>query len=149
MNAMRIGLFCAWVGWMAADVQAQLGTYGSPDPIPLGQYAPRDSYMPVVATRASYVTAGRRRGPEPAPPYGSIPQPPSGKRGGPTMLNAPSPTVGPAAGCNAMPAGNFMNEAGGAPGIPGPARAAVAAATLAAAASDAARPGTHRLTRCT
>ncbi len=119
MNAMRIGLFCALVGWMAADAQAQLGTYGSPDPIPLGQVAPRDAYMPVVATRTSYVTPADGAGPNLAP-YGSIPQPPSESAAVQQMLNAPTPTVGPAAGPNAMPAGNFMNEGGGAPGIPGP-----------------------------
>ena len=49
MNSMRMGCF-ALVGWMAADAKAQLGTYGSPDPIPLGQYAPRDSYLPAWPT---------------------------------------------------------------------------------------------------
>ena len=113
MNSMRMGLFCALVGWMAADVQAQLGTYGSPDPIPLGQYAPQPSYVPAVATRGAYATAVDNSGPKLTPaPYGNIPQPPSESSSVSAMLNEPGTTVSPSSGCNVLPTGGYIKDAG-------------------------------------
>jgi len=115
MNTMRMAFFCALVGWMAADAQAQLGTYGSPDPIPLGQYAQRDSYAPAVASRTSYVTAADPTGPTLTPaPYNNIPEPPSQSAAVSQMLNQPGTTVSPVPGCNVMPAGGYMKDAGNA-----------------------------------
>ena len=47
MNALRMGVCCALIGWMAADAHAQLGTYGAPDSISWNQ-----------GTQASYMTTG-------------------------------------------------------------------------------------------
>ncbi len=92
MNTMRMGLLCALVGWMAADAQAQWGTYGSPDPIPLGQAAPRDSYAPAAISRASYVAAADGSGPViPPPPSAALPQPPMSAPGGVPQLPTPTP----------------------------------------------------------
>lgn len=132
MNTMRMALFCALVGWMAADAQAQLGTYGSPDPIPMGQYGPQYSSMPVVVNRTSYVAATDSAGPTLSPPpYGNIPQPPGpygnvpqqlpAASGGAvpssessavsSMLCEPNPAVGPSSGCAVLPSGGYMKHA--------------------------------------
>ncbi|MEI8375241.1 MAG: BBP7 family outer membrane beta-barrel protein [Planctomycetota bacterium] len=113
MNAMRMGLFCALIGWMVADAQAQLGTYGSPDPIPLGQYTQQPSYVPAVASRGSYATTVDNSGPKlPPAPYGNIPQPPSESSAVSTMLNEPHATVSPSSGCNMLPTGGCIKDAG-------------------------------------
>ena len=113
MNTMRMGLFCALVGWMAADAQAQWGTYGSPDPIPLGQYAPRDSYVPAVASRTSYVTAADDSDLAPAPgPAARIPPPPSESSAVASMLSEPGHDGQPAPGCSVLPSGGYIKEAG-------------------------------------
>jgi hypothetical protein len=47
MSAMRMGCFCALAGCLTAVAEAQVGTYGAPDPIPLGQpYAPQYAPAP-------------------------------------------------------------------------------------------------------
>ncbi|MGC1430986.1 MAG: hypothetical protein WA811_01960 [Candidatus Sulfotelmatobacter sp.] len=56
MNTLRIAVSCALVGWMAADARAQLGTYGAPDPISWNQDAAPAGYVPMVATRTTYVS---------------------------------------------------------------------------------------------
>ncbi len=115
MNTMRLGLFCALVGWLAADAQAQLGTYGSPDSIPLGQYAPRDPYVPAAISRTSYVPAVDGSGPTliPAPATTSnIPQPPTESSAVSSMLNEPGPTVSPSSECNMLPSGGYVKDAG-------------------------------------
>ncbi len=113
MNAMRVILFCALVGWMAADAQAQLGTYGSPDPIPLGQYASGGSYVPAAVSRTSYVAAADGSGPTLNPaPYGGIPQPPSESSAVSAMLNQPGPVIGAPSVGNVPPSGGCMQEAG-------------------------------------
>jgi len=111
MNAMRLGLFCALVGWMAADAQAQLGTYGSPDPIPLGQIAQRDSFVPAVASRTSYVSAADGSGAT-LTTSGNMPQPPSESSTVAGMLSEPSTTVNPTPGCNMLPSGGQVKDAG-------------------------------------
>ena len=113
MNTMRMGLFCALVGWMAANAQAQMGTYGSPDPISLGQYAPQSSYVPAVASRASYATAVDGAGPKLTPAsYANIPQPPSESSAVSTMLSEPYTTASPSSGCNVLPTGGYIKDAG-------------------------------------
>ena len=170
MKWMRIGLLCALVGCMSAVAQAQWGTYGSPDPIPLGQYAPQNAYQPAVINRTAYVNTVDPAGPtlSAAPASGNLPLPPSPGGGAPQnaagnnyipqpspapgyappmstppgypqpstppaylpqpagpgcgyqptesaavsgMLNEPTPAVGPAPGCDMMPAGGYMKNA--------------------------------------
>src|SRR5437868_12537158 len=67
MKTMRFGVFCALVGWIAADAQAQMGTYGSPDPIALGQYGSQSSCVPMLASRTSYVPTADGSGSYAAP----------------------------------------------------------------------------------
>lgn len=113
MKTMRMALFCALVGWMAADAQAQWGTYGSPDLIPMGQYAQRDSYMPAAVSRTSYVTPADGSSPAPIPgPAGAIPQAPSESSAVSTMLNEQGTTAYPSSGCTMMPQGGYMKDAG-------------------------------------
>jgi len=115
MNTMRMGLFCALVGWTAADAKAQLGTYGSPDPIPLGQYASRDSYVPPPISRTSYVTSADGSSPamDPNPvPSGTIPPLPAESSAISSMLSEPGPTVGPPSGYNMLPPGGYVKDAG-------------------------------------
>jgi hypothetical protein len=102
MNTMRMGMLCALVGWMAADAQAQMGTYGAPDPIALGQYAPRDFSMPSAISRTSYATPVN--GPGPAL-NGTIPPPPAA----PGYLPQPSP---PNPGCVPQPGSNYAPQPG-------------------------------------
>jgi hypothetical protein len=47
MNAKRLGLLCALVACMAAEANAQMGMYGSPDLISLGQNPPQYAPAPV------------------------------------------------------------------------------------------------------
>ena len=170
MNTMRMGLLCALVGWMAADAQAQWGTYGSPDPIPLGQAAPRDSYAPAAISRASYVAAADGSGPViPPPPSAALPQPPMSAPGGvpqlptPTPGNVPQPSMPgpgmvpqPATESNAVmsilnepgPAFNPAPGCGARPQVVVP-TTATSAATSVAASVIAVHRGTHRLTPCT
>ncbi len=135
MNTSRMALFCALVGWMAADAQAQLGTYGSPDLIPLGQYTPQYYPAQAMVNRASNTIVADRSGPTLAPPSANIPQPPGayGSVGqqlpGPSvipapppsessavssMLSEPNPTVSPSSGCgcNVLPSGGYFKNAG-------------------------------------
>ncbi len=112
MNAMRMGLLCALIGWMATDAQAQLGTYGSPDPIPLGQNASGDAYVAATANRTSYAAASDGSGPTLTPAPANIPQPPSESSAVAGMLNQPGTMANPPAGCNVMPAGGYMKDAG-------------------------------------
>jgi len=142
MNIMRMGLFCALTAWMAADAQAQLGTYGSPEPIPLQTYAARDSYPPPPAGSTAYVAAADGTGtilppapngriPEPpvpgSPPQapvpgyapqppvaapGAIPQLPSESSAISSMLNEPGPTIVPGPGGNAPPQDGYLKDAG-------------------------------------
>ena len=90
MNAMRMALSCALVGWMAAGSQAQSESYCSPDPIPLRRYAPQyNTYVPAVANRASYGSPLDNSVPTPslvpggsalqpsAMPYENVPPPPT------------------------------------------------------------------------
>ena len=113
MNTMRMGIFCALVGWMAADARAQSGIYGSPDPIPLGRPAPQYSYMSSTANRTPYVAAADSSGPTLIPaPYSNIPQPPSESSAVSSMLGQPSPMGGPASGCNMLPPGGCIKDAG-------------------------------------
>jgi hypothetical protein len=111
MNAMRMGLFCAMVGWMAADAQAQLGTYGAPDPIPLSQFGSQGTYNPAMANRTPYATAADGQGPSISAPPGVIPQPPAESAAVTSMLSEPGPMGNPASGCNVMPAGGYMKNA--------------------------------------
>jgi hypothetical protein len=96
---------------MAADARAQLGTYGAPDPIPLGQYAPRDAYAPAVVSSTAYVAAVDGQGPAsiPAPP-GNIPQPPSESSAVAKMLSEPSPMVNVTPGCSVLPSGGYAGN---------------------------------------
>ena len=109
MNTIRMGLFCALVGWMTADAQAQWGTYGSPDPIPLGQCAPQNSSPLPVANRTSYVTAADASGPtlSAAPSPSNMPQPPTESSAVAGMLSQPGTT-----GCSVMPTGGSFKDAG-------------------------------------
>ena len=100
MNIMRLGILCALVGWMATDVQAQTGTYGSPDPIPLGQRVPctqggpRDAYLPAPVAQTAYAAPADGPGPNlsPAAPVpGGMPQPPSESAAVSGMLSEPAP----------------------------------------------------------
>ena len=111
MNAMRWGLFCALVGWMATAAEAQWGTYGSPDPIPFGQSVPPNPYLPAAASRTAYLTGVDDPGAAlRLPPSGNIPQPPSESAATMMMLNEPAPTVVPRG--NVPPAADAINDAG-------------------------------------
>src|SRR5208282_1561656 len=115
MNRLRIGLLCALIGWMAADAQAQMGTYGSPDLIPMGQYAPQNPYAPAVANRGPYVNVADGSGPTLAPvpaPAPGIPLPPSESSAVSSMLHEPNATVSPSSGCAVMPSGGYIKEPG-------------------------------------
>ena len=121
MKWMRIGMLCGLVGCMSALAQAQWGTYGSPDPIPLGQYAPQNAYQPAVINRTAYVNAVDPTGPTlsatpgpanlplPPAPEGNVQPADSAAVAG--MLNEPSPAVGPVPGCGMMPPGGYMQNA--------------------------------------
>jgi len=103
---------------MAADAHAQSGTYGSPDPIPLGPYAAGNSCAPAPLTPAAYVAAADGSGtilppnpigkipqpPTPAPGY--LPQPSSESSAVSSMLSEPGPTIAPGPGNYVKDAGN-------------------------------------------
>ncbi|MGA2256344.1 MAG: BBP7 family outer membrane beta-barrel protein [Thermoguttaceae bacterium] len=112
MNMMRMGLFCALAGWMAADARAQMGTYGSPDPIPLGQYAPRGSYALATIGRTSSVAAADVSPTLPPAPSGQIPPVPSESSAISSMLSEPGPTVSPSSDGNVLPSGGYIKDAG-------------------------------------
>jgi hypothetical protein len=103
MNTMRMGLFCVLAGCLAADAQAQMGTYGSPDPIPLGQYAPAPQagqyapqYAPAPAGQygPQYVPASAAQYPQPnayAPAVANRPAYLPADDAAPSMAAAPLP----------------------------------------------------------
>ena len=70
MNAMRVILFCALVGWMAADAQCNWGPTAPRIQFPWGSMLRRGSYVPAAVSRTSYVAAADGSGPtlNPAPP---------------------------------------------------------------------------------
>ena len=109
---------CAWDYFARGRLDgsrrgAQWGTYGAPDPIPLGQAAPWDSYPPAMASRTSYVTAADGSGPTLiADPSAGIPPPPSESAAVSTMLNQPGTKVYPAAPCGTLPPAGYIREPG-------------------------------------
>jgi len=120
MHALRFGVCCTLVAWMAADARAQLGTYGAPDPISWSQDNLPAGNTPQVATRTTYVSAvdGSVTAQNiPAPPNAGIgpmlSQPGPAGAGQQEAAGYPGPAVPPANGqTTIMPPGGYMSDAG-------------------------------------
>ena len=103
-----------------------MGTYGAPDQIPLGQYAPQNPYVPAVAYRGPYVGVPDGSGPishRPSPRSRSHSRPRAlagachatatlGEHGRLVHVARAECWVSPSSGCAVMPQGGYMKEAG-------------------------------------
>jgi len=113
MNALRMIVCCALLGWLAADAQAQSGIYGAPDAISWNQQ--NTATAPAGVTRTAYVsTADGSVSPNAVQPQGdnSALSPMLSEPGPVSPSNAMPVPPGMAPSGTVIPPGGYIQDAG-------------------------------------